>query len=54
LVAFSVTAALTVGFLAGLLTFKVKRRWCENCGQNLTCPSCLAGPEGAGRRKEES
>jgi NADH pyrophosphatase NudC (nudix superfamily) len=25
-------AALMVGFLAGLLSFKVKCRWCPECG----------------------
>jgi hypothetical protein len=25
-------AALLVGFMAGLLTFKVKSRWCPECG----------------------
>ena len=28
----AVCAALTVGFLAGLLSFKVKGRWCPECG----------------------
>jgi NADH pyrophosphatase NudC (nudix superfamily) len=28
----AVCAALTVGFLAGLLSFKVKCRWCPECG----------------------
>lgn len=55
MIAFSVAAALTVGFLAGLLTFKVKRRWRENCGETLTCPSCLSGadrPRAAGRNHD--
>jgi hypothetical protein len=30
--------ALVVGFLGGLLSFKVKRRWCARCGLTLTCP----------------
>jgi hypothetical protein len=25
-------AALVVGYLAGLLSFKVKNRWCPQCG----------------------
>ncbi|MBX7265541.1 hypothetical protein KIF24_05440 [Micromonospora sp. Llam7] len=28
----SVVAALAVGFLAGLLAFKVRTRWCPSCG----------------------
>jgi hypothetical protein len=39
----AVTAALVVGFLAGLLTFKVKARWCPRCG-SLTYAA--AAPEG--------
>jgi hypothetical protein len=27
-----VISALLVGFLAGLLAFKVKGRWCPHCG----------------------
>lgn len=34
------TAALVAlaAFLAGLLTFKIKQRWCPTCGALLTCP----------------
>jgi hypothetical protein len=28
----AVLAALTLGYLAGLLSFKVKDRWCPHCG----------------------
>jgi hypothetical protein len=28
----AVVAALILGFLAGLLTFRVKSRWCPQCG----------------------
>ncbi len=28
----TVVAALLLGFLAGLLAFRVKSRWCPNCG----------------------
>lgn len=28
----AVAAALLVGFLAGLLSFRVKNRWCPQCG----------------------
>lgn len=33
-------AALMIGFLTGLLTLRVARRWCQTCGENLTCPLC--------------
>ena len=29
-----------LGFLAGLLSFKIKTRWCPNCGVTLECPEC--------------
>ena len=29
---------LVLGFLAGLLTFRQKSRWCPHCGVTLTCP----------------
>ena len=32
----AVAAALLLGFLAGLLTFKVKSRWCPTCGATTT------------------
>jgi hypothetical protein len=51
MVAFSVVAALLVGFLAGLLTFKSKQRWCERCGRTLTCASCLINAETDGRKR---
>ena len=31
-----VIAALLTGFLAGLLSFKVKERWCPQCGSTTT------------------
>ena len=34
----AVIAALTLGFLAGLLSFKVKARWCPHCG-STTLPT---------------
>lgn len=42
---FSVMAALMIGFLAGLLTFKAKQQWCAACGQTSTCPMCLTDRE---------
>jgi hypothetical protein len=34
--ALTATSALLVGFLAGLLSFKVKSRWCPHCGAMTT------------------
>ena len=31
-------AALIVGFLAGLLTFRRASHWCPICGVTLACP----------------
>lgn len=30
--------AALIGFLAGLLSFRLKQRWCSVCGAMLTCP----------------
>jgi hypothetical protein len=35
-----VLAALVVGFLAGLLSFRIKTRWCPSCGATLGCVEC--------------
>lgn len=36
-----VTATLViVAYLAGLLSFKVKTRWCPVCGAVKSCPTC--------------
>lgn len=32
--------AALLGYLAGLLSFKVKSRWCAACGAVKSCPSC--------------
>lgn len=41
----AVVVALLLGFLAGLLSFKVKNRWCPHCGG----PTLACRPvEGAG------
>jgi NADH pyrophosphatase NudC (nudix superfamily) len=29
-----------LGFGAGLLSFKIKNRWCPSCGTTLRCPAC--------------
>ena len=36
MVAIAATSALLVGFLAGLISFKVKSRWCPQCGAMTT------------------
>jgi hypothetical protein len=38
---FIVLAAVAVlAFAAGLFLFKVKSRWCGQCGATLSCPDC--------------
>lgn len=32
--------AVLLGFLAGLLSFKIKTRWCGTCGTVKSCPRC--------------
>jgi len=36
----TIMPAMLLGFLAGLLSFKVKSRWCSNCGTVKSCPRC--------------
>jgi hypothetical protein len=36
----TVLAAMLIGFLAGLLSFRVKSRWCATCGAVKSCPRC--------------
>ncbi|BCJ48984.1 hypothetical protein Asp14428_04590 [Actinoplanes sp. NBRC 14428] len=36
MVAIAATSALLLGFLAGLISFKVKSRWCPLCGAMTT------------------
>jgi len=45
----SVVAALPVGFLAGLLTFRKAQQWCPLCGVTLTCPESLHSQPDGGR-----
>lgn len=33
-------AALGVGWVSGMWTFKRAERWCAECGTNLTCEKC--------------
>jgi hypothetical protein len=43
--AMAVVAALILGFVAGLFSFRVKSRWCAGCGAPLGC-SCRDREEG--------
>ena len=36
MVVIAATSALLVGFLTGLISFKVKSRWCPHCGAMTT------------------
>ena len=38
--AFALIGCIVLGFAAGLFSFKVKLRWCRECGGLLTCPEC--------------
>jgi hypothetical protein len=38
----TVLAAVVLGFLARLLTFKRGLRWCRTCGSVLRCPRCVS------------
>ncbi len=47
----TIVAAMLLAYLAGLLSFKVKSRWCAACGTVKSCPRCAAwaspvGPQG--------
>lgn len=33
-------AVAVLAFAAGLFLFKVKSRWCGQCGATLSCPDC--------------
>lgn len=30
-------------FATGLLAFRIKSRWCRDCGTTLRCPACRPG-----------
>lgn len=40
IIGMAVLAALIVGFLAGLLTFKRSEQWCPHHGITRVCPHC--------------
>ena len=47
----AILPAMLLAYLAGLLSFKVKSRWCAACGTVKSCPRCAAwaspvGPQG--------
>jgi hypothetical protein len=46
-VAMAVAPAVILGFLAGLLSFRIKNRWCPDCGATLACPCVSEDREGA-------
>jgi hypothetical protein len=48
--AIAVTAAILIGFLAGLLTFRRASHWCPDCGLTLTCPQHGHHTTGSGHR----
>lgn len=51
-IAISAALAFVAGGAVGLFTFKVKNRWCSQCGQTLLCPSCAWSKSGNPRRNE--
>ncbi|MEE6261612.1 hypothetical protein [Plantactinospora sonchi] len=36
----TLVAVGVLGFAAGLFLFRVKSRWCPQCGARLGCPDC--------------
>ena len=47
----TVVLAVLLGFLAGLLSFKVKSRWCSICGAVKSCPRCAAWASSVGPQR---
>jgi hypothetical protein len=45
--AITMILAMLLGFLAGLLSFKVKTRWCSTCGAVKSCPTCAGWAKSA-------
>ncbi len=45
--AVTIILAMLIGFLAGLLSFKVKSRWCPTCGAVKSCPTCAGWAKSA-------
>jgi hypothetical protein len=45
-------AALLLGFVAGLLTFKRSNRWCPTCGHPLICKANCGGRPDVSRPRD--
>jgi hypothetical protein len=43
----TIILATLLGFLGGLLSFKVKSRWCPTCGAVKSCPTCTGWAKSA-------
>lgn len=50
----AVMVSLVLGFLAGLLTFKIKVQWCPSCGETKCCIRCEGVSRGAPRPASEA
>lgn len=42
---FVAVGCVLFGFVAGLLTFRVKSRWCVTCGSPLDCLACTTASQ---------
>jgi hypothetical protein len=42
MVAGALVGIALLGYAAGLLSFRVKSRWCKECGATTRCPECDA------------
>lgn len=40
-IAVAAVGGIVLGFVAGLCTYRVSRRWCPVCGEDLKCFRCL-------------
>jgi hypothetical protein len=38
----TIAAVTVLAFLGGMLTFKIKARWCTTCGLVKSCPQCAS------------
>ena len=54
MVVIAVLASLVVGVLGGVLSAKVKNRWCPGCGASLGCLACEEVNSGAPRSAREA
>ena len=37
-----IVVLVLLAYLAGLVTLRVKSRWCSHCGRVKSCPQCAA------------